>query len=115
MVEFQQVRGQNKAEEVENILDQEKTELGKIILKKVKEKKIFGSDERRQKLIKTLLEKIGNDEVPASDLYVKGYDDVEIYQALMYLKLLNIIELTGFHTIVREDGGLISVGVYKKK
>lgn len=93
---------------------EEKVELREIILEKIKEKKIFGSDERRHRLMETILKEIGNEEVPASDLYMKGYDDVEICQALMYLKLLGLIKLTGFHTIVREDGGLISVGVYKK-
>jgi hypothetical protein len=92
----------------------EKVELKKILLEKIREKKIFRSDERREKLIETILKKIGTNEVPASDIYVKGYDDVEINQALMYLKLLGLIKLTGFHTIMREDGGLISVGVYKE-
>lgn len=101
--------------ELQEVKEQEKIELKELIQKKIKEKKIFGSDERRQELMKMVLEEIGNDEMPASDLYFNGYDDVEVYQALMYLKLLGILEMTGFHTIVREDGGLFSVGVYKRK
>ena len=92
----------------------EKVELREIILEKIKEKKIFGSDERRHRLMVTILKEIGNKEIPASDLDVKGYDNIEIYQALMYLKLLGLVKRTGFHTIVREDGGLFSVGIYTK-
>lgn len=62
-----------------------------------------------------ILSKIGNQEVPASDLYTAGYDDVEVYQALLTLELLDQIELVRFDTVVKEDGGLISIGVYKKK
>lgn len=62
-----------------------------------------------------LLKKIGDQEVPASDLYIENYDDVEVYQALLTLELQDKIELVGFNTIVREDGGLISIGIYKKK
>jgi hypothetical protein len=62
-----------------------------------------------------LLEKIGDKEIPVSDIYVEGYDDVEIYQALLTLELFNKIEISKFNTIIREDGGLLSVGVYKKK
>ena len=92
----------------------EKIELKKILLEKIREKNVFGPDERSQKLMDAVLEKIGDDEVAASDIYVEGYDDVEIYQALMILELSGEIELTDFHTIVREDGGLISVGIYKR-
>jgi hypothetical protein len=99
---------------MEDLKEHKKIELREIILEKIKEKNVFGPDERRQKLMDVILEKIGNDEVAASDIYVEGYDDVEIYQALMILELSGEIELTDFHTIVREDGGLISVGIYKK-
>ena len=99
---------------MDELEEQEKAELREIVLEKIKEKKILGSDERRHRLMETILKEIGNKEVPASDIYINGYDDVEIYQALMYLKLLGLVKRTGFHTIVREDGGLFSVGIYKK-
>ncbi len=90
------------------------TELSDMLLKKIREKNVFGPDERRKKLMDAIKERIGDGEVAASDIYVEGYDDVEIYQALMILELQGEIEQTDFHTIVREDGGLISVGVYKR-
>lgn len=53
-------------------------------------------------------------EVPASDIYVEGFDNVEISQALLTLELDSRIELVRFSTLVREDGGLVSVGVYRR-
>ena len=67
------------------------------------------------KLKEILLEKIGDKEVPASSLHVGGYEDIEISQALLTLELSGEIELVGYETLVREDGGLVSIGKYRKK
>ena len=62
-----------------------------------------------------ILKKIGKERVLASDLYVRGYDNAELSQALLSLELDGKIELVDFETLVREDGGLVSVGVYRQK
>jgi hypothetical protein len=66
-------------------------------------------------LEKKVLEKIGDKKRKASSIYIEGYDNAEIAQALLSLELDGKVELVDFETLVREDGGLISMGVYKKK
>lgn len=62
-----------------------------------------------------ILEKIGSGEKSASSLHIRGYGDSEISQALLTLELTDKIELVRFETLVREDGGLVSIGRYRKK
>ncbi len=66
-------------------------------------------------LEEVILAKIGHRKMKASSLTLEGYDRADIAQALLSLELAGKVELVEFETLVREDGGLISMGVYRKK
>ena len=65
-------------------------------------------------LEKEIMDVLGDKEVLVTGIHISGWDEIQIYQALVALELSGKIRVTGFETIVREDGGLISIGKYKK-